>query len=321
MTEPVGQLEAFLGAYGFAGAGRAPLAGDASVRRYQRLTGGPRPAVLMTAPPATLDLRPFLVIASWLRLRGLSAPDVIAAEPALGLVLLEDLGDDLFSRMVVADRRLEPLLYETAVDLLVSLHRAVPDPALPRYDDAWLMREAALLVEWYAPDLGAAAAADYLAIWRELLPAARVGANAFVYVDYHADNLLWLPARSGLARVGLLDFQDARLGPCAYDLVSLLEDARRDVDPELAQALVQHYLHARPELDPEAFRTAYALLGAQRNAKILGLFTRLARRDGKSRYLELLPRVCAHYRRDLRHPLLTPLRRWSARHLARAPGP
>ncbi len=320
MPERRAAIEAFLGAHGFAGAGRAPLAGDASARRYDRLSGGPRPAVLMDAPPGVLDVRPFLAVAAWLRERGLSAPEVIAADAPAGLVLLEDLGDDLFSR-VLADRRLEPRLYETAVDLLATLHRMPLDLALPRYDDAWLIREAALLVEWYAPELDAAGAADYLAIWRGLLPAARVGAEGFVYVDYHADNLLWLPARAGLARIGLLDFQDARLGPPAYDLVSLLEDARRDVEPGLASALVQRYLNARPELDGHAFRAAYALLGAQRNAKILGLFSRLARRDGKPRYLDLLPRVRAHLARDLRHPLLGPLGRWCAEHLQLGPAP
>jgi aminoglycoside/choline kinase family phosphotransferase len=314
MAERRAGVDAFLDAHGFGRAGRAPLAGDASVRRYLRLSGGPGPAVLMDAPPALLDLRPFLEIGAWLRARGLSAPEVIAADPARGLVLLEDLGDDLFSR-VLAERRLERRLYQTAVDLLTNLHGAPPDLLLPPYDDAWLIREATLLVEWYAPDLGAAAENDYRAIWRDLLPAARVGGDGFVYVDYHADNLLWLPARAGLARVGLLDFQDARLGPCAYDLASLLEDARREVDPGLAQAMVQRYLNARPELDAAAFRAAYALLGAQRNAKILGLFTRLAGRDGKPHYLDLLPRVRAHLARDLRHPFLAPLRRWFARHL------
>ena len=318
MMEREPAILGFLAGHGFADAQRMPLAGDASVRRYDRLTSGPRPAVLMDAPPGVLDVRPFLAVAGWLRERGLSAPEVIAADAPAGLVLLEDLGDDLFSR-VLADRRLEPRLYETAVDLLAALHQMPLDLALPRYDDAWLIREAALLVEWYAPELDAAAAAEYLAIWRELLPAARVGADGFVYVDYHADNLLWLPPRAGLARIGLLDFQDARLGPPAYDLVSLLEDARRDVEPELARALMQRYLNARPELDADAFRAAYALLGAQRNAKILGLFSRLARRDRKPRYLDLLPRVRAHLGRDLRHPLLAPLGRWCAAHLQLGP--
>ena len=177
------------------------------------------------------------------------------------------------------------------------------------------MREARLLLEWYAPTLGAAAAADYDALWQDLLPLARVGADGFVYVDYHADNLLWLPERVGLARIGLLDFQDARSGPPAYDLVSLLEDARRDVAPALARAMAERYLAARPELDPAAFGTACAVLGAQRNAKILGLFARLAARDGKRQYLDLQPRVRAHLARALRHPALAPLAAWCERHL------
>ncbi len=320
MTGRDRMIRRFLAGHGFGGARRLPLAGDASVRRYARIIGGPRPAVLMDVPPATLGVCPFLEVAAWLRRQGLSAPEVLATNAEAGLVLLEDLGDDLFTRMV-ADPGRELLLYESAVDLLARLHQARLDLALPPYDDAWLVREAALLVEWYAPELDAAAATDYLAIWRELLPAARVGADGFVYVDYHADNLLWLPARTGLARVGLLDFQDARLGPSAYDLVSLLEDARRDVDPSLARAMVQRYLNARPELNADAFRAAYALLGAQRNAKILGLFSRLARRDRKPRYLDLLPRVRAHLGQDLRHPLLAPLRRWCAGHLELGPAP
>ena len=313
MSERGGEIRDFLDRHGFVGAKRSPLAGDASVRRYERLSGGPCPAVLMDAPPEVIDVRPFLAVAGWLREAGRSAPEVLAADPAAGLILLEDLGDDLFSRVLTQGGD-ERLLYQTAVDLLVVLHRAPPPPSLPRYDDAWLLREAELLVEWYAPDLGAIAEADYRAIWRDLLPAARAGGDGFVYVDYHADNLLWLPARNGLARVGLLDFQDARLGPPAYDLASLLEDARRDVAPGLASAMVERYLAARPELDADAFRASYALLAAQRNAKILGLFSRLAQRDGKPYYLELQPRVRAHLRRDLSHPLLTPLRRWFARH-------
>ena len=241
----------------------------------------------------------------------MSAPEVIAADAEIGQVLLEDLGDDLFSR-VLARGGDERRLYEAAVDLLAELQRRLPPEDLPAYDDAWLLREALLLPEWYAPD---APVEDYRAIWEELLPHARVGADGFVYVDYHADNLLWLPARAGHAQIGLLDFQDARLGPPAYDLVSLLEDARRDVPPDLADAMVDRYLAARPDLDPKAFRAAYAVLGAQRNAKILGLFSRLARRDGKPAYLVLLPRVAGHLKRDLGHPLLSPLRAWCDRHL------
>jgi aminoglycoside/choline kinase family phosphotransferase len=307
-------IDAFLARHGLAGARRVTLAGDASVRRYERIDAAARTLVLMDAPPQALDLRPFLAVGAWLREQGLSAPAVLAADPAAGLALLEDLGDDLFRPLLARAGADERLLYRTAVDLLAALQRATP-PALPAYDDAWLLREARLLVEWYAPALGAAAVREYAAIWQDLLPAARVGADTFVYVDYHADNLLWLPARAGLARVGLLDFQDARLGPPAYDLVSLLADARRDVGPALAEALVEHYLAARPELDRAAFGAACAVLGAQRNAKILGLFSRLAERDSKRQYLALQPRVRAHLARALGHPLLAPLRTWCERHL------
>jgi N-acetylmuramate 1-kinase len=304
------ETEGFLERHGYGSATRTALAGDASARRYERLCGGPRSAILMHCPPQ-ISVEPFLHVAKWLHQWRMSAPQVIAADAKTGQVLLEDLGDDLFSR-VLAQGGDERALYEAAVDLLVVLQSCPPPGGLPAYDDAWMLREAALLTEWYAPD---APADEYRAIWQGLLPHARAGAEGFVYVDYHADNLLWLPEREGHARIGLLDFQDARLGPPAYDLVSLLEDARRDVPPDLARAMVERYLAARPELDPQAFRAAYAVLGAQRNAKILGLFSRLARRDGKPAYLALLPRVAGHLKRDLQHPLLAPLRAWCDRRL------
>jgi hypothetical protein len=306
---------AFLAAAGFSQAQRRPLAGDASVRRYERLLGGPRPALLMAAPPDQLDLRPYLRIAAWLRGQGWSAPAVLAADPAAGLVLLEDLGDDLLGRVLAAGAD-ESALYGAAIDLLVALQRAVPPPNLPAYDDARFLTEVGLLPEWYAPQLPAAAKADYHAIWQDLLPAARFGPASFVYLDYHAENLLWLPARAGLARLGLLDFQDARLGPPAYDLASLLQDARRDVPPALARAMIQRYLTLRPELAGPAFHASYALLAAQRQCKILGLFSRLARRDGKPHYLGLLGRVRRYLGQALAAPALAPLQDWFARHLA-----
>ena len=304
------ETEEFLERHGYGSAVRTALAGDASARRYERLHGGPEPAILMRCPPQ-ISVEPFLHVAEWLHRWRLSAPQVRAADAESGHVLLEDLGDDLFSR-VLARGGDERALYEAAVDLLMFLQSCPPPDRLPAYDDAWLLREASLLPEWYAPQ---APADDYRAIWQDLLPHARVGGDGFVYVDYHADNLLWLPGREGHARIGLLDFQDARLGPPAYDLVSLLEDARRDVPPALAEAMIERYLAARPDLDSQAFRAAYALLGAQRNAKILGLFSRLARRDGKPAYLALLPRVAGHLKRDLEHPLLAPLRAWCDLHL------
>jgi N-acetylmuramate 1-kinase len=304
------ETEDFLERHGYGGATRTALACDASARRYERLEGGPKAAILMHCPPQ-IRVEPFLSVADWLHRWRMSAPQVIAADAKIGQVLLEDLGDDLFSR-VLARGGDERALYEAAVDLLVFLQSCPPPDSLPAYDDAWLLREASLLPEWYAPD---APADDYRAIWKDLLPQARAGGDGFVYVDYHADNLLWLPGRKGHARIGLLDFQDARIGPPAYDLVSLLEDARRDVPPALAEAMIERYLAARQGLDGRAFRAAYALLGAQRNAKILGLFSRLARRDGKPAYLALLPRVAGHLKRDMEHPLLAPLAGWFAKHV------
>ena len=314
MTDRDALIGRFLAAEGFGAARRVPLAGDASVRRYERLERGPRPAVLMDAPPGQIDLAPFLRVGHWLRGLGLSAPEVMAADPAMGFALLEDLGDDLLNRVLAAGGD-ELSLYAAAVDLLVRLQRSTPPVGLPPYDDAKMLAEASLLTEWYAPHLADDAKAAYLALWRRILPAARVGEDCVVYVDYHADNLLWLPAREGLASIGLLDFQDARVGPPAYDLVSLLKDARRDVSRDLSEAMIGRYLAARAELDASAFRAAYAVLGAQRNAKILGLFTRLARRDGKPRYLDPLPRVLGYLSGDLLHPVLAPLRAWFERHL------
>ncbi len=199
------ETERFLAEHGFDGATRVALAGDASARRYERLHGGPSPAVLMHSPPQ-IGVELFVRVAKWLHRWRMSAPQVIAVDAKIGQVLLEDLGDDLFSRVLAAGGD-ETRLYGAAVDLLVDLQSRPPPADLPAYDDAWLIREAALLTEWYAPD---ADADGYHAIWQALLPQCRVGAACLVYVDYHADNLLWLPERRGHARIGLLDFQDAR---------------------------------------------------------------------------------------------------------------
>ena len=273
--------------------------------------------MLMDAPPDQPALRtgPFIQIASWLGRHGFSAPEIIDHQVDAGLVLMEDLGDKLFSRVLAggALRADEAAFYSAAVDVLVALQALDPPADLPLYDDDKMLEEASRFTRWSATGLSEHEKSVYLDIWRELLPHVRVGPAAFVYVDYHADNLLWLPERKGLARVGLLDFQDGRLGPCAYDLVSLLEDARRDVTPEIVELMIKRYLAARPDLNADAFRTAYAILGAHRNSKILGMIANWAR-TGKPQYLAFEGRVRAHLERDLAHPQLATLATWFDNH-------
>jgi len=268
--------------------------------------------VLMDCPPDLLDVRPFLKIAKWLRQCGFTAPLIVAADEDAGLVLMEDLGDGLFSRILSSDTEVadETELYAAAVDVLVGLQALDQLPDLPAYDDEKMLEEASRFTRWYASTLSDRAKDAYLEIWRSL-----EGPAALVYVDFHADNLLWLPGREGLSRVGLLDFQDARLGPPAYDLVSLLEDARRDVSPELAEFMIERYLKARPTLDEEGFRAAYAVLGAHRHCKVLGMIANWAR-TGKPHYLALQDRVRTHLQRDLTHPSLAALAAWFDDHIA-----
>lgn len=317
MTDRDATIEEFLQVNGQGRALRKGLAGDASARRYERLIGGPAPMVLMDCPPDVLDVRPFLRIAEWLRQHDFSAPSIFAANEDACLLLMEDLGDDLFSRVLASDAPVvdEATLYEAAVDVLVALQALEPPPDLPAYDDDKMLEEVGRFTRWYTPTLSERVKARFLDVWRDLLPCIRVGPAALVYVDYHADNLLWLPERDGLSKVGLLDFQDARLGPPAYDLVSLLEDARRDVKPGLAEAMLERYLAARPDLDGEAFRTSYAVLGAHRNCKILGMIRNWAR-TGKPHYLALEDRVRGHLQRDLAHPALATLAGWFDDHVA-----
>jgi N-acetylmuramate 1-kinase len=324
MSRDIRILE-FLAAAGWAGARRQPLAGDASARRYERLVRADRSALLMDMPPASgLGPEPFLAVGAWLRDAGFSAPEVLDAAPQDGLVLLEDLGDDLFSILCARDPGRAAELYPAAIDLLAAMQALDPPGAhggwaAPPYDMAVLMREARLVPEWYLPAATGRAtdpglAAEYDALCAAAFAPLLAHRPVAVYRDYHAENLIWLPERSGHARIGLLDFQDMLAGHPAYDLVSLIEDARRDVDPALRAAMTARHL-AATGADPEAFAYAAHALSAQRNLKILGLFTRLCRRDGKPRYLGYLPRVWDHLTRDLAHPELAPLAAFVAAHL------
>ena len=292
----------FLRAAGWGEAQIVPLAGDASFRRYFRAVEHERTAVLMDAPPPHEDPRPFLLIARWLAERGFAAREILASDLDHGLVLLEDFGDARMRETVDAAPESEIRFYEEAVDLLVRLHGHEAAP-VRAYDAKEYHRESGLLAEWYCPAVGAEAdAAAYRAAWDTVLPTL-VGPSVTVLRDFHAENIMLI--ERGL---GLLDFQDAIAGHPAYDLVSLLQDARRDVRPELEAAMLDRYLSATGA--GEAFITAYHILGAQRNAKIVGIFTRLWRRDGKPRYPGLCPRVWGYLERDLVHPALAPVRKW-----------
>lgn len=324
----------------------AYLQGDASPRSYARITSAAPSVVLMDAPRQpdgppirdglpysriahlAEDVRPFVAVAGLLREAGLSAPRIHAADLDAGLLLIEDLGSDVFGAALARGASQETL-WRAATDVLVALRRvAVPDALpvpgaaphrIPVYDRRALAVETELLVDWYWPltkgappgELARRAFAD---AWRPIVDRLADAGQGLVLRDYHSPNLMWLPDRAGLRNVGILDFQDAMRGPWAYDLVSLLQDARLDVPAALEAMLLDHYCSAvsRDEagFDHAAFGFAYAALGAQRNTKILGIFARLACRDRKTQYLAHLPRIWGYLERDLAHPELSALRAW-----------
>ncbi|MGH6994064.1 MAG: tRNA (adenosine(37)-N6)-threonylcarbamoyltransferase complex ATPase subunit type 1 TsaE [Stellaceae bacterium] len=343
-AERILAIRNFLDASGFGAAARERIQGDASTRSYERLTLKGSTYILMNSPKRpdgpvvrdgkpysaiahlAEDVTPFIAMALGLRARGFSAPAIFAADREAGLLAIEDLGDD----WLVAGEPPAPIetRYAAAADLLAALHgqrlpEVLPvapgiDYPLPRYDLEALLIEAELLLDWYLPKLEAkisdAKRDRYLALWRDALMPVLQAPATWVLRDVHSPNLLWLPERDGTARVGLLDFQDAVWGHAAYDLASLLQDARVDV-PELMEiALLSRYTRARlaadPRFDAPDFVRAYASLAAQRASKILGIFARLDARDGKPQYLRHLPRVWGYLRRALAHPALAPLQAW-----------
>ncbi|MEP5939176.1 MAG: phosphotransferase [Erythrobacter sp.] len=310
MSELPDGLHEFLGQSGWGDAAIDPIPGDASFRRYFRLKRGDQAAMLMYAPPPEEDPLPFLKVGSYLADQGMRAPQIYAEDTAKGWVLLEDFGNDRMRDWLDDHPDGEVPAYEGAIDALVELAGKPAGPFSP-YDLATYQREAALLIEWYCPAVGLSVDAEaYRSAWNAALAPLinRQDPGVSVLRDYHAENIMLLgDPRQGAAQ-GLIDFQDALVGHPAYDLVSLLQDARREVSPELEQAMLQRYCSATG--DGEEFLADYALLGAQRNAKIVGIFTRLCKRDGKPRYLDYIPRVWEAMERDLAHPALTPVAKW-----------
>lgn len=313
-------MDAFLSRVGWKGAVRSMLAGDASFRRYERVTLRDKIAVLMDAPPPWEDVRPFISTTGLLARCDVSVPHIYAADEEEGFLLLEDLGDLSFTRRLKADPQHELKLYTAAIDALIAVHTVSQVEAesfaetLTLYDLHTYLREACLLAEWLLPQIHGIEKAkalrdEYRALWRKVLVAACLKQTTLVHRDYHADNLMWLAERSGHRRVGMLDYQDARWGDPAYDLASLLEDARRDVAETTVAECFARYATAIGE-EAHAFAARYAVIAAQRNAKIIGIFVRLCVRDGKAQYLDYLPRVWEHFLGDISHPALEPIRQF-----------
>lgn len=309
MTDRTQLADQFLQTTKWANASRTPIAGDASRRCYDRLTDPDtgQTAILMDAPPEDgEDVRPFIKIAEHLGALGFSAPNILYRDNVNGFLLLEDLGDDLFARIVITNPDLEVELYSTATEVLASLHDAPLPAELGDYGTETMTNMAALAYSWYRAGVGEnsdSAEARFRDQIASLLDQYVIGPQVLIQRDYHAENLLWLPGRNGVARVGLLDFQDAMTGHRAYDLVSLLQDARRDVPQTIETAMISHYL-GLTSLDRHSFEAAYHLLGIQRNLRILGVFARLCLRDGKPHYIGFMPRVWGYITHSLAHPVL-----------------
>jgi tRNA threonylcarbamoyl adenosine modification protein YjeE len=348
-AERIALIRGFLDASGIGAAQRQRMQGDASTRIFERLTLDGQSMILMNAPrrpdgppvrdgkPYSAiahlaeDVTPYVAVARGLRDRNLSAPEILHADLAHGLLVTEDLGEV----RIVEGEPPAPIeaRYEAAIDVLISLHRRkLPEVLalaphlnyrLPRYDiDAFLI-EAELLLDWYLPSVDApptdATRQTFVALWRDALEPALDAAPTWVLRDYHSPNLLWLADRDDVARVGVLDFQDALIGPAAYDVASIIQDARVDVPEAMEVALLSRYVRARLKddhnFDTAGFTALYATLAAQRATKILGIFARLDRRDGKPQYLRHMPRIWNYLQRALAHPALVPLADWYAAHV------
>lgn len=345
----------FVVASGWGDARLDAFPGDASSRRYARLTRGSDTAVLMDAPPApdeiiapadaTPDARkalgytamarlagtsvvPFVTIAAELTKRGFSAPHILAVDAENGFVLLEDFGSELFAPVVQADPPRERELYEAAIDVLADIYRSTFPNVMAGhgaswtvgdYDETALLAETDLCLDWYLPDAGVelsdTARAEFYTLWRQAFSVLSAHPKGLALRDFHAENLFWMPGRTPTANVGLIDFQDALFAHPTYDLVSLLEDARRDVSLDLHEGLKQRFCDAVGFNYDADFKAAYAVMGAQRNTKIIGIFVRLHARDGKAQYRDLIPRVTAHLKRDLSHPVCADLRQWFETHV------
>ncbi|MCF1708230.1 phosphotransferase [Tabrizicola sp. J26] len=309
MTDRAASITAFLSGCGWGNAARSFLAGDASARRYERLTLDGKSAVLMDAPPEEgEDTESFVRIADHLLSIGLSAPRILAQDIASGLLLIEDLGDGIYARLIERRPELEEPLYKAAVEVLAQIERNDPPPALSNLTAADWAGAAAFALDWYrfAITGDRMDTSPFRKVLTETLQHHADAPRVMILRDYHAENLLWLPDRRGVARVGVLDFQLAQLGQPGYDLVSLLQDARRDTGQGIEQTMIRYYLSLTGRAEG-GFGPAYAALGAQRALRILGIFARLSLVGGKPGYVDKIPRVWSQLQRNLEQPELAAL--------------
>jgi aminoglycoside/choline kinase family phosphotransferase len=313
---PPPHAPAFLEAHGWGGARIEPLAGDASFRRYFRVISDRGHAVLMDAPPPHEDPRPFVSVARWLCGVGLSAPEILAQDLDRGLLLLGDFGDLRLRETLDGNPERERELYELATDVLIHLHAHPPMDGLPVHGLQQWLDEIMLFPEWYCRAFGIDVDVEaYRSAWHEVLqPVASDGLGPVTVLrDYHAENVMLVEGRNGVGRFGLLDFQDALAGHPAYDLASVLEDARRDVPVSIEGAMIDRYVAAMGQ--GETFERAYWTLAAQRNTRILGVFTRLWKRDNKPHYTAFQPRMWGLLERDLKRTELAPVCQWFDRYI------
>ena len=306
----------FLNATAWNDAACEPLTGDASARKYFRLRKDEQSAVLMDASKVLESVAPFIQINQHLRQLGFSVPAILSRSDQNGLLLLEDFGDATFTRLLDIQPEAEKL-YTLATDVLIALHkhpRAIPED-LRVYHPEKMLEDIELFLEWSTPAIGWTGKDEFRTVWREVLPLAHQVPTSLLLRDYHVANLMLLPNRQGIRQAGLLDFQDAYQGPITYDLVSLLEDARRDVPEELGEKMLARYLARSPALDQKAFETSMAILAALRHTRVLAIFERLSRHEGKHDYKKLhSPRVERLLQRALRHPMLAGVKRWMERY-------
>ena len=306
----------FLDATGWRNAACEPLTGDASARKYFRLQKDEQSAVLMDASSVMESVAPFIQISRHLHQLGFSVPAILARNEKNGILLLEDFGDATFTRLL--DNQCESeKLYTLATDVLIALHQhpqAIPK-GLRAYHPERMLEDIGLFLEWCIPTIARAGKNEFRTVWLDALPLAHQVPSSLLLRDYHVANLMLLPEREGVRQAGLLDFQDAYQGPVTYDLVSLLEDARRDVPDDLREKMVARYLARFPALDRKAFETSLAILAALRHTRVLAIFEKLSRHEGKHDYKKLhSPRVKRLLQRALHHPTLAGVKRWMEHH-------